>query len=136
MSASIFDKILSEIVLDPRIRDGMFNVEEEKHMDILREYLINKGINESSVIEFTNRVLEGKYPERQAYNAKGILVTFPTPEYKKEAIRRGTHFEQNPVKGKSNLFQSPPPDKATPEEKPSPQDKPTEQPKTQLPVSQ
>jgi hypothetical protein len=49
-------------------------------------------------------MLEGKYPERQAYNTNGILVTFPTPEYKQKAIARGTHFEENPKRGQANVF--------------------------------
>ena len=51
-----------------------------------------------------NKMLEGRYPDRQAYNANGILVTFPTPEYKQKAIERGSHFEQNPKKGQANVF--------------------------------
>ena len=54
----------------------------------------------------TNGGVEGKYPERQAYNAKGILVTFPTPEYKADAIKRGTHFEEDPTRKAQNVFQS------------------------------
>jgi hypothetical protein len=54
-----------------------------------------------------NNVLEGKYPERQAYNAKGILVTFPNPEYKTAALARGTHFEVDPKKAQSNIEFSP-----------------------------
>ena len=56
------------------------------------------------VNQYLNKMLEGKYPERQAYNSNGILVTFPTPEYKQKAIQRGTHFEENPKKGQANVF--------------------------------
>ena len=76
----LVNKILNEVSLDEKVKDGMFNIENDLHMEALREYLSNKGIDEESVNTFSNRVLEGKYPERQAYNAKGILVTFPTPE--------------------------------------------------------
>jgi hypothetical protein len=41
-------------------------------------------------------MVEGKYPERQAFNKDGVLVTFPTPQHKAKAISRGTHFEENP----------------------------------------
>jgi hypothetical protein len=105
----------------------MFNIEENEHMDVLREYLAGRGIEESVVMEFCNSVLEGKYPERQAYNAKGILVTFPTPEYKAEAIKRGTHFEDDPTRKASNIFQNTgAPAKAEPSSTPG---------KTNLPLS-
>lgn len=103
MKSSIIEKILNDVSLDPRITDGVFLLEENSHMDVLREYLVNKGIDEETVREYTNLVLDGKYPERQAYNQNGILVTFPTPEYKQRAIQRGTHFEKDPTKGKPNL---------------------------------
>jgi hypothetical protein len=134
------------VSLDPRIENGTFNIEENTHMDILREYLIKKGIKESVVNEFCNLVLDGKFPERQAYNSKGILVTFPTPEYKANAIQKGTHFEKDPTKAAPNVFgpapaqpgqpvaQSPgPPGSST-----APTDSTSGQPeqKTSLPLSQ
>ena len=146
MSSKYLDKILSEVSLDERVSDGTFNIEEDRHMEALRDYLTGKGIDEESVRNFSNKVLEGKYPERQAYNAKGILVTFPTPEYKQAAIKRGTHFEEDPTRAMSNVFSAPdpitqreaPPEKE-PEKKPAakaaPQVAPIE-PKTNLPVSQ
>ena len=153
MNRRILDKILNEVSLDARVKDGVFNIEENDHMDALREYLGSKGLDEESIREFTNRVLEGKYPERQAYNANGILVTFPTPEYKADAIKAGTHFEKDPTKAMSNLFQDPsksapkpaaPPPEAPPAVPPAvppaaedkPDTKPKSEPKTNLPVSQ
>lgn len=97
--ATIIEKILNEVCVDNRIIDGMFDVFNDTHMEVLREYLINKGLPRKDVYEYSNLVLEGKYPERQAYNKDGLLVTFPTPDYKKRAIERGTHFEKNPVSG-------------------------------------
>lgn len=138
----LLNKIISEVSLDQRVSNGMFNVEEDAHMEALRDYLTNKGIDEEAVKDFSNRVLEGKYPERQAYNAKGILVTFPTPEYKAQAIKRGTHFEENPVKKMSNIFSDPAKPAATPppaaEKKPTaePPEGKSAEPKTSLPVSQ
>jgi hypothetical protein len=134
MKSNIFEKVLNNISLDPRIKDGMFSIEQNEHMDVLREYLAKKGIEESSIIEFANKVVEGKYPERQAYNAKGILVTFPTPEYKKAAIDRGTHFEEDPTKRQSNLFQQQPQTQA-PSDTPKKAEKEPEA-KTNLPLSQ
>jgi hypothetical protein len=76
---------------------------------------------------------KGKFPERQAYNRNGILVTFPTPEYKKEAIKAGTHFEDDPTKGKPNVFQGEkPPATEPPAAVSAAQSGPT---KTNLPVS-
>ncbi len=139
MNKRILDKILSEVSLDSRVKDGIFNIEENDHMEALRELLNKRGIDEESVREFSNKVLEGKYPERQAYNAKGILVTFPTPEYKADAIKAGTHFEKDPTKGMSNLFQDPSPKKPAappPAEKSPEPPKDKSEPKTNLPVSQ
>lgn len=104
MKSNVFEKVLNSVSLDERIQDGIFSLENESHMDVLREYFLNRGLDEASVIEFTNKVVEGKYPERQAYNAKGILVTFPTPEYKANAIQKGSHFEKNPTKQAPNVF--------------------------------
>lgn len=139
--SKLLDKIINEVALDPKVKDGMFNIEENDHMEALRDYLTKKGIDEESVKTFSNKVLEGKYPERQAFNAKGILVTFPTPEYKKEAIARGTHFEEDPTKKASNLFGGgggkPKPSAPPPAEKEPPKtDKASPEPKTNLPVSQ
>jgi hypothetical protein len=89
------------------------------------------------VNEFSNLVLEkGQYPERQAFNQKGILVTFPTPEYKADAIKRGTHFEKDPTKGQSNLFSDQPKSQAPESTPPSKEPPKTSEPKTSLPVSQ
>ena len=133
MNSNLIDKILNEISLDSRIPDGTFRIEEDSHMEVLREYFTSKGIDESLVIEYSNRVLEGKYPERQAYNAKGILVTFPTPEYKADAIKRGTHFEEDPTKQAQNIFQT-----STPAAAPKQPTKPAAggDTKTSLPMSQ
>ena len=132
MKSELVEKVLNDVSLDPRIVDGMFNIEENLHMDVLREYLSKKGIEESVVVEFSNKVVEGKYPERQAYNAKGILVTFPTPEYKQAAIERGTHFEEDPTKKPSNVFQT-----STPAAAPKqPKNEPVANTKTNLPLSQ
>lgn len=96
-------ELLNEICLDRRISDGIFDMFNNQHMDVLREKLVEMGLPENEVVEISNAVIEGKYPERQAYNANGILVTFPNAEYKQRAIRRGTHFEEDPTKGQSNL---------------------------------
>ena len=135
MNKKLLDKILNEVSLDVRVKDGMFNIEENSHMEALRDYLIRKGIDEESIKTFSNKVLEGKYPERQAYNTKGILVTFPTPEYKQAAIKRGTHFEKDPTKRAANIFGSQPEVPATTPSAAEPE-KSKDEPKTSLPISQ
>jgi hypothetical protein len=106
--SKLIDKILRDISLDERINDGIFTIDNHEHILVLQEYLMSKGIDEKSVVEVTNKMLEGKFPERQAYNKNGILVTFPTPEYKQRALQRGTHFEENPMKKEPNVsFQQP-----------------------------
>jgi hypothetical protein len=138
MNKKFLEKILTEVSLDHRVKDGMFNIEENDHMEALRDYLTKKGIDEEEVRRFSNKVLEGKYPERQAYNTKGILVTFPTPEYKADAIKRGTHFEEDPTKKASNIFSEPTAPSPAPDKKPAaePEQKSKTEPKTNLPVSQ
>lgn len=96
-------ELLSELCLDKRVKDGIFDIFNNDHMDILREKLAEMEIPSNEIVELANKVIEGKYPERQAYNAKGILVTFPNAEYKQRAIRRGTHFEEDPTRGQHNL---------------------------------
>jgi len=95
--SDLVNKILLVICIDNRISDGIFNIEDNQHITILKEYLIGHGFSEKESINFCNRVVEGRFPERQAYNKDGILVTFPTPKHKHAAIARGTHFEENPV---------------------------------------
>lgn len=89
---------------DILLADGVFDIYKQEHIEILREYLIDDGVDIIFINEYLNKVVEGRFPERQAYNANGILVTFPSPEYKQRAIQRGTHFEENPKKGQANIF--------------------------------
>ena len=95
--SNVLDRVFNEVCLDERISDGIFKMDEAAHMDALRDYFLKRGIAREAAIHVTNRMVEGKYPERQAFNREGILVTFPTPQHKARAIARGTHFEKNPV---------------------------------------
>lgn len=95
--SNILDRVFNEVCLDERVSDGVFKMEEASHMDALRDYFVKRGITKEAATHVTNRMVEGKFPERQAYNRDGILVTFPTPQHKSRAIARGTHFEKNPV---------------------------------------
>jgi len=100
----IFFEALEQASTDISIENGIFDISKQEHIEILREYLFNSNIDHNIVNQYLNKMLEGKYPERQAYNTNGILVTFPTPEYKQKAIARGTHFEENPKRGQANVF--------------------------------
>jgi hypothetical protein len=94
--SQLIDTILSEVCIDDRVSDGIFRLEEEEHMNALRDHFIRRtGLTMEDAIKVTNRMLEGKYPERQAYNKDGILVTFPTPKHKAKAIHARTHFEED-----------------------------------------
>lgn len=78
---------------------------DEVGVESLYNSLISNGLNEEEAYGVARVIAEkGKHPERQAYNKNGLLVTFPTPEYKARAIAKGTHFEKNPKVGQSNLF--------------------------------
>jgi len=130
--SNIIDKILSEVCVDDRIPDGIFDLSNDVHMCVLRENLMdNYGLSLEEVTEIHNKMLEGKYPERQAYNKDGLLVTFPTPQHKQRAIQRGTHFEYNPTKGPPNVF-----DKSAEQPQQPQQPKPQVQPQPQQPQQQ
>ena len=100
----IFLEALEKANTDNSIESGIFDISKQEHIEILRGHLLESNIDSKTVNQYLNKMLEGRYPDRQAYNANGILVTFPTPEYKQKAIERGSHFEQNPRKGQANVF--------------------------------
>lgn len=120
---NILSELIEQICLDSRIKDGIFSLDNNDHLNILQEYLQTElNINEQQAQELRNAVLEGKYPDRQAYNANGLLVTFPTPEYKQRAISRGTHFEENPKKAAgASVFEPQPEQPAQQPSSPEPQ---------------
>ena len=103
--SDFLDKILAEVCVDERIPDGIFDMSNSVHMQALFETLTdNFNFNLNDAREVHNKMIEGKYPERQAYNRDGLLVTFPTPQHKQKAISRGTHFEKDPTAGSPNVF--------------------------------
>ncbi len=105
----IYNKVLDAVALDPRLETGIFDVLNNDHLSVFREYLMKEGMSEEQSIFASNKLAEaGRFPDRQAYNSDGILVTFPTPEYKQRALSRGTHFEENPKKSQVNIFQNAP----------------------------
>lgn len=80
----------------------------ESDLECLYEIVKETNLSVDEAVDFVNDVSvlteKGKHPERQAYNKNGILVTFPTPEYKARALAKGTHFEKDPRAAQSNLF--------------------------------
>lgn len=101
----LIEKILTETALDPRIETGVLDIYNHEHLDIMSEYMIKQGIDQTVISEFINSITidEGKYPERQAYNKDGWLVTFPSKEYKDAAIKKRTHFASDPTHGKGGM---------------------------------
>jgi hypothetical protein len=76
-----------------------------EHVFVLQEYLEKAGFSIETVVNKTAKLFEaGRFPERQAYNKDGILVTFPSKEYRDRAVDKGTHFAENPKKNAGTLF--------------------------------
>ena len=101
----LIEKILTETALDPRIETGVLDVYNHEHLDIMSEYMTAQGIDQKIISEFINSVAmeEGKYPERQAYNKDGWLVTFPSKEYRDAAIKKKTHYSSDPTHGRGGM---------------------------------
>ncbi len=104
-TSKLIDKILHESSLDPRIETGIFDIHNYEHMEIMAEHMTNAGVNTQIVAEVINELVmdEGKYPERQAYNKEGWLVTFPSKEYRDRAVKKGTHSISDPTHGKGGM---------------------------------
>lgn len=106
-----FKSLVNDICCDGRIKNGIFDLGNPDHVFVLQEYLEKSGCDVDYIVEKTANLFEaGKFPERQAYNKDGILVTFPNKEYRDRAVNKGTHFAENPKKSDANIFTTPPPD--------------------------
>ena len=96
--------IITEAALDGRIQDGMVNLKNIEHIQVVAEAMYDACEDESLVNEFVEGFVdEGKYPDRQAYNKDGWLVTFPSAEYKQRAIKKGTHYGSDPTHGRGGM---------------------------------
>lgn len=98
------DGSILDICVHPLVEDGMFDVQNTEHMFLLMESLIEKNFDDTTVSEVVKALRhEGKYPERQAYNKEGWLVTFPSKEYRDAALKKGTHAIADPTHGKGGM---------------------------------
>jgi len=103
-----FRSIINDICCDSRIKDGVLKLENPDHVFIVQEYLEKAGYSLNEIVDKTANLFEaGRFPDRQAYNKDGILVTFPSKEYRDRAVNKGTHFAENPKKVQSNIFSVP-----------------------------
>jgi len=103
-----FRSIVNDICCDSRIKDGVLRLENPDHVFIVQEYLEKAGYALNEIVDKTANLFEaGRFPDRQAYNKDGILVTFPSKEYRDRAVNKGTHFAENPKKAQANIFSAP-----------------------------
>ncbi len=133
--------------LDAGVESGIVDFTNEQHVELLAMHLFDRGANAQIVAEVVNKIAirDGKYPDRQAFNKDGWLVTFPSPEYKQAAIKKRTHFESDPTNGKGGMtmyhkkkgHQSRPDqqDVSAVEPNESPEGQPTDSGETQAPTS-
>ncbi len=100
----VIQESIMDVCLESYVEDGVFDPTNENHIFGLIEKLEEKQLNEQIIREAVVALRgEGKYPDRQAYNKEGWLVTFPSAEYKKRAIQKGTHFASDPTHGKGGM---------------------------------
>lgn len=101
---NFINDIILEASLDARISDGVVNLKNHDHIKVLAEIMYDKCEDETFVNEFVSVFInEGKYPDRQAFNKEGWLVTFPSKEYRDAAIKKGTHSIADPTHGKGGM---------------------------------
>jgi hypothetical protein len=96
---------LLEAAIDSRIDSGMVDLYNCVHVEVLAEKMRDGGLSEEQVDQILNEMTinDGKYPDRQAYNKEGWLVTFPSKDYRDAAIKKGTHYISDPTHGKGGM---------------------------------
>ncbi len=103
MREELIEQIILDVCIHENVSDGIIDFSIQEHIDALIEVLKRKSFPVESIKEIVNKLNEGKYPERQAYNREGFLVTFPNPDYKKKALTTGEYSNQDPTKGKGGM---------------------------------
>jgi len=103
--STFIQSILLEAAIDRRIPSGVLDISNDEHRMVIAEKLIDRSIDPNLVLEVVNKMAlkDGKYPDRQAYNKEGWLVTFPTPEHRLAAIKNKTHFTSDPTHGQGGM---------------------------------
>ena len=103
--SKLIEELVTECECDGRIESGVFDVYNAEHLVVLSEHMVGNGISESIVEDVIESLAigEGKYPERQAYNKEGWLVTFPSKEYRDAAIKKKTHYSSDPTHGQGGM---------------------------------
>ena len=122
--SQIIEKILRDVSLDERISDGIFQLENVDHMDALRDYFVKHGLTQEAAIHVTNRMTEGRFPERQAYRTEdGILVTWPSTALRNKKMHEepGKYTLQKPLNAPKPAKPEPP-EKKEPAEKEIPEE--------------
>lgn len=98
------ERVISEAALDNRVKDGIIDLHNLEHIQVVAETIYDSCEDENMVNEFVEEFMEeGKYPDRQAFNKEGWLVTFPSKEYRDNAIKKGTHSISDPTHGKGGM---------------------------------
>jgi hypothetical protein len=99
----LFEQIVSELEC-AKIESGIFDVYNPDHLILFVEHMVEFGMSEMAAEQYLEMALEeGKYPDRQAFNKEGWLVTFPSKGYRDAAIKKGTHSISDPTHGKGGM---------------------------------
>jgi hypothetical protein len=103
-TVELIQESILDVSLDPIVETGIFDATNPEHIFSLIESLEGKGIADNVITEAVAVLrYEGKFPDRQAFNKDGWLVTFPSAEYKQQAIKRHTHFDSDPTHGNGGM---------------------------------
>jgi hypothetical protein len=102
---TFIQNILFEVCLDKRIENSTIDISNPIHIEIIADHLYERKMGAQIVMEVVNGLVlrDGKFPDRQAYNKDGWLVTFPSADYKNAAIQKGTHYSSDPTHGKGGM---------------------------------
>jgi hypothetical protein len=56
--SQVIDRIFAEVCLDERVSDGIFKLDQEEHMNALRDYFVKKGLTKEQSVHVTNQWLK------------------------------------------------------------------------------